>query len=212
MSHLLKVVCSISGYKHGWHGDADIIIEQIPVSIEETPPLVKPKPDAYNAVNSTEMKATPSFSQEIEAQVRAQTITFSPLQLRNHKTELRNYLIPGIGIGTRDVLVYFYDSENDIFLRSYDMTLFSEGKITYYVVIFLWLTLNYRLFCSGLTEEMKTFKSGFFDLIDIDEFINNVQRPLHIKPSEDTFIATLNPDTRFKPAPGPVPEIKYIDI
>ena len=59
---------------------------------------------------------------------------------------------------------------------------------------------------------MKTFKSGFFDLIDIDEFINNVQRPLHIKPSEDTFIATLNPDTRFKPAPGPVPEIKYIDI
>ena len=76
MSHLLKVVCSISGYKHGWHGDADIIIEQIPVSIEETPPLVKPKPDAYNAVNSTEMKATPSFSQEIEAQVRAQTITF----------------------------------------------------------------------------------------------------------------------------------------
>ena len=199
-------MCFISGYKHGWHGETDIILEDLPFSVQEAPPLVKPKPDAYNAV----IKATPSFSQEYEAQVKAQTITFSALRLRNHKTELRNYLIPGIAIGTRDVLVYFYDPENDILLRSFDMILFQEGKLTYSVVIFLWLTLNYRLFCSGLTEEMKKFKSGFFDLIDIDEFINNVERPLYIKPSEDKPIPTLNPDTKFTPAP--VPDIKYIDI
>ena len=156
------------GYKFGWHGETDIIIQEIPVSVHESAAEMKPKPDAKVSVNSIEVKNTPWFSLDNEAQMKAQTITFSPLQVKYNKTELRNCLIPGIGIGRRDVVAFFYDSEYDILLRSDDMALFLDQELTYSVVIFLWLTLNYRLFCSGLTDEMNRFKAGFFDVVDFE--------------------------------------------
>ena len=206
--------CSISGYKFGWHGETDIIIQEIPVSVHESAAEMKPKPDAKVSVNSIEVKNTPWFSLDNEAQMKAQTITFSPLQVKYNKTELRNCLIPGIGIGRRDVVAFFYDSEYDILLRSDDMALFLDQELTYSVVIFLWLTLNYRLFCSGLTEEMNRFKAGFFDVVDFEEFINNVERPMHIKPSEESVFQKRKPSanpacSRFKRPPRP--DIKYKD-
>ena len=214
MNHLIfhahqLIWCSISGYKFGWHGWTDIIIEDIPVSVQDRAAQMKPKPDAK--ISSIEVKNTPCFSLENEAQMKAQTITFSPLQAKYNKSELRNCLIPGIGIGTRDVLAFFYDSENDILLRSDDMALFLDKELAYSVVIFLWLTLNYRLFCSGLTEEMNKFKAGFFEVVDFEEFTNNIERPMHIK--ESVFQKpkpSVNPAcNRFKRPPRP--DIKYKD-
>ena len=102
-----------------------------------------PKPDAKVSVNSIEVKNTPWFSLDNEAQMKAQTITFSPLQVKYNKTELRNCLIPGIGIGRRDVVAFFYDSEYDILLRSDDMALFLDQELTYSVLVdsLHWLTV-----------------------------------------------------------------------
>lgn len=191
----------VSGYKYGWHGETDIIIDDIPVIVqEEDIPCETKHSSATHAVNSE------SFSLETEAQLKAQTITFSHLQARFNKLRLRNSLIPGLAISEKYVLVNFYDFENDVLLTSDDLLLINakEKELAYPVVMFLWLTLNYRLFCSGLTDEMKRFKAGFFDVVDMDFFIKNVERPLHIKPSEEKSSkprCSLNPAYRFKPPP-----------
>ena len=171
---------------------------------------IKPKPEATNPVNSLEIST--QFSPENEAQLKAQTITFSPLPVKFNESKLRNNLVPGLGISTRYMLAYFYDSENDVLLRSDDLLLLDK-EVVYKTVIFLWLTLNYKLFCSGLTEEMKAFKAGFFDVIDIKEFTDNIERPLHIKSSEDEANKpkpSQNPACKFKPPPQP--SIKFVDV
>ena len=172
--------------------------------------LIKPKPKATNAVHSVEIST--QFSPENEAQLKAQTITFSPLPAKLNESKLRNNLVPGLGISSRYILAYFYDSENDILLRSDDLLLLDK-ELVYKTAIFLWLTLNYKLFCSGLTEEMKTFKAGFFDVVDIKEFTDNIGRPLHIKSSEDEANKpkpSQNPACKFKPPPRPA--IKFVDV
>ena len=212
LGHRLILHCFhfILGYKNGWHGESDIIIEDIPVIVQEE--NNKPTPEATNAVSSIEIKTSTQFSIENEAQLKAQTITFSPLQAKFNESKLRNKLVPGLAIGTRYMLAYFYDSENDVLLRSDDLLLLDK-ELVYRAVIFLWLTLNYRLFCSGLTEEMKAFKAGFFDMVDIKEFMDNIKRPLHIKPSEDKVNKSKpsqNPACKFKSNPRPA--IKFVDV
>ena len=164
-----------SGCEKGWHGSVDILLENtLPVHI----------------INSTQLDDQPErsvssignhFSDNDEAQLIAQTIVFSFLQHKYNKSELKNFLVPAIGISTSRVYVNLYDCENDIFLSS-EKNLKLLGKNLYNeIVVLLWLTLNYRDFCTGITEEMKSCKADFHKRVDVDllcEYQDNVKRPL----------------------------------
>lgn len=208
--HLLGFTCDTSfGCENSWHGKPDIIVQDIPVTVQmEGMPALRPEPSAETAVSSIDNK----FLQQHKAQLKAQTITFSPLQEKTNKCKLRNSLVPGIGISTKYLLVNFYDSVHDVLLTSKPLTIFKGEELMYSTILFLWLTLNYRLLCSGLTETMKPFKAGFFDVVDISTFRENVRRPLHVShedDDDDDDDPTDNPGLSFNPPPSLLS--KYID-
>ena len=52
------------------------------------------------------------------------------------------------------------------------------------------------------------FKAGTLDAVDIEELTNNVERPMHIKPSEESVFQKRKPSanparSRFKRPPRP---------
>ena len=135
------------------------------------------------SVSSIEIESGNLFSDNDEAQLIAQTIVFSFLQHKYNKSDLKNFLVPAIGISTSRVYVNLYDCENDIFLSS-EKNLKLLGKKLYdEIVVLLWLTLNYKDFCTGITEDMKSCKADFHKRVDDDllsEYRDNVKRPLHL--------------------------------
>ena len=164
-----------SGCEKGWHGSVDILLENtLPVHIINSTQLDDQPERSVSSIGS-------HFSDNDETQLIAQTIVFSFLQQKYNKSELKNFLVPAIGISTSRVYVNLYDCENDIFLSS-EKNLKLLGKNLYNeIVVLLWLTLNYRDFCTGITEEMKSCKADFHKRVDVDllcEYQDNVKRPL----------------------------------
>ena len=195
----------VTGCENSWHGKPDIIIQDVPVTVRmEGMPVPRPEPSAETSVSSVEKKKDKKFLRQHKAQLKAQTITFSPLQEKINKCKLRNTLVPGIGISTKYLLVNFYDSVEDVFLSSKPLAIFKGDELMYSTVLFLWLTLNYRLLCSGLTETMKPFKAGFFDIVDIATFKEDVRRPLHVlhEDDDDDDYTIDNPGQSFDPPPS----------
>ena len=115
-------------------------------------------------------------------QILAQTIVFSFLQQKLNKGKLQNYLIPGIGITSKYLMVCFFDTENDVLLESKPVELFEGKSIRTLAVLFLWLTLNYRLFSTGITHEMKEKRSDFIKKLgdDLHIYKDEVSRPVHV--------------------------------
>lgn len=77
-------------------------------------------------------------------------------------------MIPSICISKEKVVIYFYDCNNDFLLESSEMPyITSEGALVKSTIISLWLALNFKYFCSGITKGMKDsgFVSGFFELV-----------------------------------------------
>lgn len=68
------------------------------------------------------------------------------------------------------MFICFYDSVNDVLLTTEkDLMLFQfhesddpQHSLVVEAIVLLWLTLNYRLFGTGLGEAMKTYKAEFF--------------------------------------------------
>ena len=110
--------------------------------------------DDVDSVSSVEIKARPSYNQ-----IKAQTIVFSFYQQKYNKEKMKTCLVPGIGISTEELYFVFYDSEYDVLLESAPLFLCGKGTLVTNRVVFLWLTLNYKLFCSGITAEMKSCPS-----------------------------------------------------
>ena len=137
-----------------------------------------------SSVSSIEIKSSNHFSDIDESQLIAQTIVFSFLQHKYNKSALDNFLIPAIGISTSHLYVNLYDCENDVFLSSdKKLKILAGGKLFVETVVLLWLALNYRDFCTGITEEMGTNKADFHRRVDDDllcEYRDNVKRPLHL--------------------------------
>ena len=123
---------------------------------------------SFHSVSSVEEKGTNKISQQDGSQILAQTIVFSCLQQKESK--LKNYLVPGIEISSRCAFICFYDSVNDVLLTTEkDVMLFQfhesddpQHSLVVKAIVLLWLTLNYRLFGTGLGEAMKTYKAEFF--------------------------------------------------
>ena len=170
-----------SGCEKGWHGSVDILLENnLPIQIFNSTEL---DDQAERSLSSSETKSSDALSDSDESQLIAQTIVFSFLQHKYNKSELKNALVPAIGISTSRVYVNLYDCENDIFLSSEKNLKFLSGRKLYdEIVVLLWLVLNYRDFCTGITEEMKSFKADFHRRVDdlLCEYGDNVKMPLHV--------------------------------
>ena len=131
------------------------------------------------SVSSIEIKEKTNVNGE--RQLLAQTIVFSFIQHKYNRQKMKNCLVPGIGIDTKNLLVYFYDSEYDLLVGSTYLETFSSDYLAVENVVFLWLTLNYRHFCSGPDELMKKYPSGFVKLAGehIEKYRNEVKIPAH---------------------------------
>ena len=101
-------------------------------------------------------------------QMLAETIVFSFLQKRKHPN-YEHFVIPCIRIPSSKVVFCFYDSENDVLLRSKCMNLYVRTKSKYELIpetiLALWLVLNYKHLGSGLSDTLlKAPKANFFQL------------------------------------------------
>lgn len=85
--------------------------------------------------------------------------------MQKNTGNLKQSLVPGIAISSEVLTVYFYDSENDLLIGSLPIDIFSVEEIKPQVILILWLTLNYKIFCSGSTQSMKSYKAGFSDIV-----------------------------------------------
>jgi hypothetical protein len=146
--------------------------------------------------------------------IMSHTIVSSFLQRKKNKKGLNNYLIPGIGIGSKNVFVCFYDSENDVLLQCRPINLFDGGSLSTVAVMFLWLVLNYRLFCSGVTEKMKGCKADFIKCLGDKEniYLEDVDRPLHVitQDTEEELFSWAPP--QVLPETRNFPGQKFIDF
>ena len=144
---------------------------------------------SVSSVSSDEVKCKEEFTctkEEYQAQIMAQTIVFSFLQAKYNQAKLKNFLVPGIGIDSKSLLFYFYDSENDLLMATPYLEIWSPDKKRLVVdhVLFLWLTLNYRYFCTGPYEVMKKNRAGFKHA---EKYRKEVQMPAHRKCSSTRF-------------------------
>ena len=57
-----------------------------------------------------------------------------------------------IGISNEKLYCAFYALVYDVLIESDSVPLWMNGQIYLSTIVFLWLSLNYRLFCSGVTK------------------------------------------------------------
>ena len=110
-------------------------------------------------------------------QVISQAIVFSFLQNQRESQQKKGLiateshqkksLIPTIGVSSTQLVVYFYDSKNDVLLQSAGF-FFNRGaddKIR--AILVAWLVVNYKHLCDGLIDQLTTVpKAKFFNVCD----------------------------------------------
>ena len=141
-----------------------------------------------DSVSSFDIKTNNNFDDaDNQNQLLAQTIVFSFLQMKYNRLKLRHSLIPSIGIGTKHLCINLYDCINDVLLSSDTaLEMFGEcgrkRKVLVEIVVLLWLTVNYRYFCTGITKEMQKFKADFHRRVDdmINVYFDEVKRPVYV--------------------------------
>ena len=107
-------------------------------------------------------------------QMLAETTVFALVQ-KKFNPQFENYLIPTMGISNLHLLIFMYDAEHDILLESSEFSLMNyfgeQQMIPYRTILALWLTINYKYFCTGITETMKTrgFTAEFFKNVAEDK-------------------------------------------
>lgn len=180
------------GWIDGWHGRADILVDDVVVdftnstfgvnSLSTDEDLELSSSSVSTSLTSTET----DFVERDKQQIIAQTIVFSFLQCKESNGVLKHFLVPGIGISKKKVISYLYDCENDVLLGTPPMELFAYKSLCYNTIVFLWLTLNYKIFCSGITDSMKPFKAEFFERVGsfLENYRNDVARRVHKRQRE----------------------------
>ena len=128
-----------------------------------------------------------------EMQLTAQSIVFSFLQNKYNKDRMKSRLVPAISISLKNYQIICYDSEQDILVStvadSADTRLFDDTikSLNYCSVVALWMTLNYRLLCSGVPTNSKKIrlrnvKAEFFERVGdhLNLYEEEVERPAHV--------------------------------
>lgn len=76
-----------------------------------------------------------------------------------------NTLIPCVGVSSTGLIFYFYDSVHDVLLGSsrFPLAAYSPFEINFTTVIALWMVLNHKYLCNGLSsvDLQEVPKSGF---------------------------------------------------
>ncbi|XP_033754347.1 uncharacterized protein LOC117337465 isoform X2 [Pecten maximus] len=138
-----------------WHGNLDVIVNnQVVVEALEDEPDSDSPGRTPMEVKSTYLSRNP--------QIIAETIVFSFLQKKRHP-EYSHFLFPCIGVNSKDMVVYFYDSKNDVLLESSPISMYTiSGGVNLLAIVVSWLVVNHKYLCDGLTEGLKKETSGFF--------------------------------------------------
>lgn len=177
----------LSGWEEGWHGSTDILMGDLPVIKIDVEGTV-----LHHASSSSSLRSSSSFDTDTESligievknkscisktelrQVFAETISFSFLKNKEKKGVS---LIPSVAVDKKYVSVHMYDSELDVFLQGGPIPFFSENTklINTSTVIAIWMTLNYKLFSTGVIEGMN--KAGLHGQIDVDKYKAEVKAP-----------------------------------
>ena len=151
-----------SGNSKVWHGNVDMFMGPHPevlIHASSDPSDA----DAEGSLSDAEDNIT--LSNDIP-QIISETIVFAFLKKKENPA-FENYLIPTVGISKRDILFYLYDPEYDILLESAPFKIFEStwesGTLFYPTILALWFILNYKTFCTGITEAMidRNFTADF---------------------------------------------------
>ena len=163
-------------------GNADITMEDsVPVTVIAEDDDTQLETSSPSSVSSVELKGTETFGKDVYSQIRAQSIVFSFYQQKHNLEKMRTCLVPVIGISNEKLYYSFYDSEHDVMLVSGLLSMWQVERIVTWIMVFLWMVLNYRLFCSGVTDEMKSYPSGFFKV-----YKSEVTMPAHRQHTENS--------------------------
>ena len=108
----------------------------------------------------------------ISDQTFAQTIVFALAQKQLHPSS--NFFIPNILITERQLYIIMYDPTNDILIRSERIPLWSlesSSSLEVLAVIALWMTIHYKLFCSGgeIFENLSDMRAEFMKHVNEDK-------------------------------------------
>lgn len=167
------------GIPRGWHGRLDILMNDVPVHVTSIASTDSDLP-VHGDCSSLEENATADIMASCREQIRAQTIVFSFWQQKVHP-ELDSFLIPNIAISKEKIAFCFYDSENDMLLETPLFDLFANSFLNIPSVVVLWLVLNFKFFCSGLSEEIKNtgFKADFFKILgaNVEKYKHDISAP-----------------------------------
>lgn len=140
------------GNAEAWHGNLDILVGDLPVMLSPD------EPTARNGSNKMKIKSQEKLLEHREQMV-AQTIVYSFLQQKKHP-ERKTFLTPFLGISKQHAIFFFYDCKHDMLLESSRFDLQVPGLgVEKSTLLALWLTLNYKYLCSGITVAIK--ESGF---------------------------------------------------
>lgn len=174
------------GWEEGWHGKLDVLIGgDVAIIGDFDKPDDLPSPSLSSAASDssldTEVKHTEAFSGYNYCQIFSKTITFSFLK---NKDKPNMTLIPTVAVNRDYMQVHFYDSEKDILLQSGCFGLFLETNILNIIAVtVIWMTLNYKIFCTGSVEGMPS--SSFHKLINVHDFKEGVKSPCCVKKKID---------------------------
>ena len=175
-----------------WHGNVDMFMGSHPEVLVH----VSGDPSDDDAEES-------SFEEDTLInnipQIISETIVFAFLKKKENPS-FENYLIPTVGISKSDILIYMYDPEYDILLESAPLSIFESTKLNYPSVLALWLVLNYKMFCTGVTK-------GMIDRNFTADFLSGTTREIQTIYKEKLQFRLCGtgpaiPDYGFKPQPG----------
>lgn len=200
-----------------WHGFADIIVNhKIPVKVwkEVTDVCTAGLDRDSDESSDSETDESPgsTYSSDIMSmkqplcQLIAQTITNSFAQVNQNK-QLSNFLIPAFGCSNKQVVIFGYDSENDILVKKIDPILLWTGTdddrwhLSVSAVVHIWMYIHFQLLMiPSLTKRCETNIQSNFHKCNTVELFRRYSR-CHTKqfPLEERINLLSSPHTRIRP-------------
>ena len=207
----------ILGSDSGWHGYADIFLDQkIPVVVlelnedgnDETQPAKKRKTFSNEERSSDSEKSaherrdSEQNKSKAEAllnlynldQIIAEAITNGFAQVNQNAT-MSGWLIPTFACTFEHIVVFLYDSVNDVLLQTMTPTpLWSQPDVLNIdVIVEIWMYLNFSLFSNpNLAEEFEFVKSRFHECAS-EKLVYYKQAVCHqeIKSADTNYYANI---------------------
>ncbi|XP_053402706.1 uncharacterized protein LOC128558006 [Mercenaria mercenaria] len=185
-----------------WHGSVDILMGRVTaITVKGEHSNQGDDGDDSEDYNDSIIEMNISVQEEFltrpeEFQVIAEAIVFSLIQKRQNEGS-RYSFVPTVAIKNENVYLYMYDGKYDILLKTAAYPLFSSTvpppKLDTTTILALWFAINYKLFCTGITKEIKQQNSRANFLSSLNKEARNVYEKrlefgrCHIGPPVERF-------------------------